>query len=266
MLAIMPAAAQERPNFSGEWVRVEPPKIHQPCSPLCRPTSPSRSGHYPCRDHGQEDTDSARVKGGVAGISAEPELASELPQCGRTRHSWSATSAQLHKTATQDIRQATRRCGRLIAAANWCRHHRPGEWSRTDHDAVRLSQAALNVSSNRAMSGLLRIVACVALAVTITSGQQSPNFAGEWVLIEPSIDPPSVLTVVQDKQTIRIETRSSGDRGPSSGTYRTVDGMVGPVSGRPQRCPVVVEGRHARHHLRGRPNDSRSDLARSVVT
>ena len=25
MLAILPASAQERPNFSGEWVRVEPP-------------------------------------------------------------------------------------------------------------------------------------------------------------------------------------------------------------------------------------------------
>ena len=46
------------------------------------------------------------------------------------------------------------------------------------------------------------------------------------------IDPPSALTIVQDEQTIRIATRSAGrPRGPSSGTYRTVDGLVSPVPG-----------------------------------
>ena len=81
------------------------------------------------------------------------------------------------------------------------------------------------------MSGLSRIVACVALAVTITSGQESPNFAGEWVLLAPSVDPAPVLTIVQNEQTVRIEARSS--EGPSSGTYGvgTAGGVIGPTPG-----------------------------------
>ena len=66
--------------------------------------------------------------------------------------------------------------------------------------------------------------------------QDRPDFSGEWVLFEPSIDPPSVICVVQNDETIRIEhtvyARTLGRRtGPSSGTYRTVDGGVAAVPG-----------------------------------
>jgi hypothetical protein len=83
----------------------------------------------------------------------------------------------------------------------------------------------------RPWSCLVLVGAGVLLTVAAVCAQDRPNFSGEWVLIEPVIDPPSVLTIVQDEQTIRIETRTSG--GPSSGTYGvgTVGGVVGPLPG-----------------------------------
>ena len=67
------------------------------------------------------------------------------------------------------------------------------------------------------------------LAVLLVSGQDRPNFSGEWVRLEPSTDPTPVITVVQNEQTIRIEGRSPG---PSSGTYEVGTGGVrGPVPG-----------------------------------
>jgi hypothetical protein len=105
------------------------------------------------------------------------------------------------------------------------------------------------------MLGLSRIVACVALAVTITSGQESANFSGEWVLIDPSIDPIPVLTIVQNEQRIRIEARSSG--GPSSGSYGvgTVGGVIGPIFPE-EKSPVSSgHGKTARSLLPSRAGD-----------
>jgi hypothetical protein len=77
--------------------------------------------------------------------------------------------------------------------------------------------------------------AAVLLTIASVSAQDRPNFSGEWVLIEPSIELPSVVTVVQNEEIIRIETRSARDTErrmePSSGTYRTVDEAVAPIPG-----------------------------------
>jgi hypothetical protein len=76
---------------------------------------------------------------------------------------------------------------------------------------------------------VLQSVVLMVLAVLPVSGQDRPNFSGEWVRLEPSTDPTPVLTVVQNEQTIRIEARSSG---PSSGTYEVgAGGVRGPIPG-----------------------------------
>src|SRR6476469_4121590 len=62
---------------------------------------------------------------------------------------------------------------------------------------------------------ILEVVVLTVLTVLTVSAQDRPNFVGEWIRLEPSTDPCSVLTV-QNEQTIRIEARSPG---PSSGTY-----------------------------------------------
>ena len=86
--------------------------------------------------------------------------------------------------------------------------------------------------SNRVMpSGWRAAFAGIVLAVATISAQDLPNFSGEWVLIDPSIDPAPVLTVVQNEQRLEIEALSSG--GPSSGSYGvgTVGGVIGPIPG-----------------------------------
>jgi hypothetical protein len=87
-------------------------------------------------------------------------------------------------------------------------------------------------------AGLFALVVLVdrqVLAVRRVSAEDRPNFSGEWVRLEPSLDPPPVLTVVQNEQTIRIET---GSPGPSSGTYGsgTIGSVTGPV---PAEIPRV---------------------------
>ena len=75
---------------------------------------------------------------------------------------------------------------------------------------------------------MLRSVVLVALAVLLFSAQHRPNFSGEWVRIEPPPDLASVLTVVQDSESL---TNQQIFPDPRSGTYRLKSGGVGPFSG-----------------------------------
>ena len=58
------------------------------------------------------------------------------------------------------------------------------------------------------------VIVCALLAVGVLSAQERPDFSGEWVRVVRPEDPPPVLRIIQDGQTIRIEVRSSRSARP----------------------------------------------------
>jgi hypothetical protein len=60
------------------------------------------------------------------------------------------------------------------------------------------------------------------------SAQERPDFSGKWVRVEPPPDLGSVLTVVQDSESITIRQIFPN---PRSGTYRLNGVGAGSVAG-----------------------------------
>jgi hypothetical protein len=66
------------------------------------------------------------------------------------------------------------------------------------------------------------------LTAAPASAQERPDFSGEWIRVEPAPDLASVLTVVQNNESITIRQIFPN---PRSGTYRLNGAGAGRVSG-----------------------------------
>ena len=82
--------------------------------------------------------------------------------------------------------------------------------------------------TNQMRLGLRPVLVLAMLAVVPALAQERPEFSGEWVRVVPPPDLASVLTVVQDSESITIRQIFPN---PRSGTYRWNGVAAGHVLG-----------------------------------